>query len=186
MIYHTIYTMTIGELSRLQEADNINLIKRFPFWAPMKATKKAYRVFNTALTELFNQRELDKMLGTARQMVFLVNQSTMLSSLYQGLGLNPSEDMLAYYEANYGKKYTGIADLKVLAKDIAKLNSRLKAFSLPTQTKKEKTSFEVMIAAVEQLLGIEISYDMKVYQFKYKYDKAVAKSKDIEKQRTNG
>jgi hypothetical protein len=186
MIFHTVYTMTLGQLSEMYETKNIKIIKRTRFWIPSGVIKKVHKQFNDSLSKMFNQKAFDKWAELGKQTLFIMNKITMLNSLYQGLAITPFPEMLEYYKKTYKKDYKELSDLKPIATEIKRLHSRLKGMSIEQPVEAKQPSFETMVTAVEQIQGIPMDYNMKVYQFKHKYDKALLKAKEYEKQRKNG
>jgi len=177
------YTLTLDEVSQMFETNDFSLLKRFKF-IPDFLLLKHYQRFSLDFAEMFNQEMINSLFTDDIMRLKIINLvSNYLPVLYNGLLMTDHPYFREAYRERYGKDYEGLDDLKSIIAEMEKLGIRLKTISTPVDVMERKDSmkFEAVINYVELILEMPIPRAMKLYQFKEKYNAAIARAQEMAK-----
>lgn len=104
----------------------------------------------------------------------------MLELLYYGLRFSLSKDYIADFKVIFRKEPKSIKDLVSIEKEIKRYDGLLSAIEGGKKKSDNKEiRFAESIAAVESILGYTIDRNISVYQFKFQYDLALKKIREV-------
>jgi hypothetical protein len=116
MIFHTIYSITIGEFEVILESDNINLTKRIPIWLPKKIVEKGFNNLlaahnkNSSKNKIADIVEEDFAKMDVNDELYQYDIILKLIDLYNKSWGDPKKKALSaikrIYKANFGKEPT--------------------------------------------------------------------------------
>jgi hypothetical protein len=134
----------------------------------------------TDFNEMFNEQEINNIIeDNVFRLMLLSDVDNILPALYIGLTMSDDIFFKNYYLVRYGREYKNKADLSIIVEEQDRLLAKLR--NLPQRTRTEGISFEELIAYTEALLDHKsIDRGIKLYQFKYQFDLAVARAKALE------
>lgn len=174
---YTIYTMTLSRCSLMFETENARLICRY---MPVFWYKKAYDRFLSQFGERFRQGDIDRLTDKRALKILIAHRiNNLLPALYYSMMLGCNKEIEKYYEDRYGKTYKEIADLNPIVNEIERLKGKYKELFYKDDSPDVDTKtggspdFETLIINVELKLNTNIDRNLKVYQFKPYYDRAL-------------
>jgi hypothetical protein len=187
MIFKTKYDLSLNEVSRMFETNDITILCKYRF-IPARFALIRFSQFMVEFSEMFNRDEVNELLVDDIQRLKITNRVyNILAAMYQGLLMTGDQRFKDLYKETFGRDYNSLADLKVIISEIDRLKGKLKELGSPTKIQGKGTiSFEQIITYVEMILDRSIDREMKLYQFKYQYDLAVKRAAEYAKMKSNG
>jgi hypothetical protein len=192
-IVYTKYTISLDRLSAMFETGNPRLLKRSRL-VPDFIAREAYRRFMFQFNELFNAQEVESALSSDIMKAKIANKiNVLLPALYHGLMLAKmygiedkyTKDFRDEFRKMYNREFRDLSDLDFILQEIKRLGGKMKelyaVLAQPVQQAR-KISFEEIIAATEMILERPIDRSMKLYQFKYQYDLAMKRAREMDRQ----
>lgn len=184
MIYD-IYTISLERTSLLFETGKHRYLVRFGAY-PRRYLKRQFEKFNTQFNHLFNQNKTLNELSLSMTLLKMYNRAyNLLPALQKSILYTDETDRpFAVYERYFGKKMQSVDDFKKIGVEIERLKKKIKELEKAKSKDEQdvdKFSFEKIISNVETILGQSIDRQMKLYAFKHKYDTAIKKARDYEK-----
>ena len=182
ILFKDIYTLTISELSYIEETNNINVICKT--YLPNILCIRAYNRISEEIRKQFDQKKRS-ITNEKLQLVIYVRLG-MLESMLLGLSRKPTDEMYTDYKIRYKKEFKRYEDLAPIKREIKKLKSKYKEVTIKiNNTKKnesndEKLTFKDVLNNIEIILDKTFDKDMKIYQFALKYKSANDKVKQFE------
>jgi hypothetical protein len=183
MIFKNKYDLSLNDVSLLFERNDLSILKLSKF-IPWFLVRKYYAAFILEFTDMFNPKEVSELIDQDMIRFKIANRVTLvLYPLYIGLMLSNAEGFKKIYKDMFGRPYNGIEDLKVIVNEIDRLKGKIKEMGTPEQMTqgRGKVSFEEVIIYVEAILDRGMDRNMKLYQFKFQYDLAIKRAKELEK-----
>jgi len=173
MIFHTIYTITIGRYMDMSESDNPRLMLRF--WLPIlrKRLNNERSKLNVAFNGLINTDEVVKMfeMGVHR-MSMLVRIEQVIPSLYNALSMEytttgeitEDEELLFAYKELCGKDLSKPEDIEHLKEKQKRLIEKYEELYPEKNNKKEEISLTAIVHVIEENSPHPIDRNCKLYE----------------------
>lgn len=176
---HTLHTFSISQMSELLDSGNIHLLVISGFVINTKL-KTEYSKFMTSYNELFSGKEIIKYQEEMLQKLYYFNKINMLELLYYGLQFSLTKEYVADFKEIFRTEPKSISDLGRIEKEIKRYDGLLSdVSSAKKKTDEKEVKFAESIAAVESVLEYAIDRNISVYQFKFQYDLALKKIREI-------
>lgn len=184
MIYN-IYTISLERTSLLFETGRPRYLVRFGAY-PGRFLNGQFEKFKVEFNKLFNQNKTINELSMGMTLMKMYNRAYNLLPALQKAILYTDETDRSFeiYKRYFGKEMKTIQDYNHIQAEIDRLKTKIK--EMQASNKKDEGdgsdfSFEKIISNVETILGQPIDRKMKLYAFKHKYDTALKRAKDYEK-----
>lgn len=179
-LFKTKYDITLNEVSLMFETSNPHLLclKKY---IPDFLIARAFERFMVEFTEMFDQDEISNILTDDITKLKITNRIyNLYRPLYHMLLISNDQRFKDIYKKQFGRDYNGLKDLKVIISEIERLKGKYKELGTAQEKLqgREMMSFEKIITTVEMILGRNIPGDLKLYQFKERYDLAVKRAKE--------
>lgn len=166
-------------MSELLDSGNIHLLVISGFVINTKL-KTEYSKFMTSYNELFSGKEIIKYQEEMLQKLYYFNKINMLELLYYGLQFSLTKEYVADFKEIFRTEPKSISDLGRIEKEIKRYDGLLSdVSSAKKKTDEKEVKFAESIAAVESVLEYAIDRNISVYQFKFQYDLALKKIREI-------
>ena len=141
--------------------------------------EKEYADFMVAYNELFSGKEIIKKQEEALQKLYYFNKINMLELLYYGLRFSLTKEYVEDFKAIFRIEPKSLKDLGKIEKEIKRYSGLLSSIDVKKKTDDKEIKFAESIAAVESVLGYTIDRNISVYQFKFQYDLALKRIREI-------
>ena len=181
MKIHTLHTLSISQMSELLDSGNKYIL--VVSGKIKKATlEKEYTDFMIAYNELFSGNEIIKKQEEMLQKLYYFNKINMLELLHYGLQFSVTKQYIEDFKAIFRAEPNSIKDLGKIEKEIKRYAGLLSAIDgVKKKSDDKEIRFAESIAAVESILSYTIDREISIYQFKFQYDLALKKIREITK-----
>jgi len=134
-----------------------------------------FKSFTEEYNKLFNSQNTSKYFNSDVFRLKIENKvHNILPALYSDLMTVCSDLAKSTYKEYFGVEYHGADQLERIIDEINRLKEKIQILNKPTD-KKDGVSFSETILLIEDSRGIEISRNIKLYEFKTMYDKELKK-----------
>lgn len=170
MIFHNIYTITIGRFAEMMETGDISLVCKYSVWLPKKILTKRYTKLIIAFNNLTNEKTSKKKvnesfskLSVNYQLMYFEALEKMISIWYKTLDKGVRKDIDELFKMKYGKT-PDEKDFLRIPKDKKMLIERATQVYYSAEENK-KVDFEADIISLENILAPITIRDKKLYTY---------------------
>lgn len=179
-MFHNRHTISIGRLAILMDSKDLNLTKRINIPLPEYFLKKAYDRLMREVAETLNKSALEKEIETGVLKTKLFNKAfTLYPALVELVHITWDKKHLDLIEELTGYKLTKLEDRETLIQETKRLQEKYR--ELQVEQKQEGVSFAQVIISTEIVLGMNLSRDIKLFEFQYYMKAASDKIKQYDK-----
>jgi hypothetical protein len=186
MIFHTIYTITIGKFAEMMETGDLNRCKRVNIWLPKKIVSKGYTKLIKQFNESSNKEGTDRKekeqvndgfdrLSVDYKLMWFQAMEKMIQIWYQTFDKQVRKDIDELFKAKYGKTPTEEDFLRIPKDHKLLIEKAQQVFTTPEENK--KVDFEANVISLENALAPITIRDKKLYLFNKYIDLALKKVK---------
>ena len=185
MVIHTIYSITLERASLLFETQNPRYLQRFGRM-PRGYLRRQFDKFKIQFNQLFNEKETVRRVGDGLNLLKLTNRAyNLLPAIKKGILIVDDDAAFKAYERYFHTPCDGVDAYNRIDTEIERLKDKIKELQKTGEADGvAQFSLEKTVSSVENILGYSIDRRMKLYAFKHKYDQALMKAKEHEKQQT--
>lgn len=178
MKIHSLHTLSISQMSELLDSGNKEIIVKSGR-INKDILEKEYASFMVEYNELFSGKDIIKKQEESLQKLYYFNKINMLELLYYGLRFSLTKEYVVDFKAIFRFEPKSLDDLDRIEKEIKRYSGLLSSIDIKKKTDDKEIKFAESIAAVESVLGYTIDRNISVYQFKFQYDLALKKIREI-------
>ena len=181
-LLHNVHTITVERASLLFETDNPRYLLRVGT-LPRSFMRRYKDRFIREFNELFSEKELTERVGNGLRLLKLMNRAyNLLPSIQRAVLLCDDDSGFEAYQRYFHRPLKTVKDYGRIESEIERLKLKIEELK-PKEDKAEEKRFslEDIVSNVESILGYTIDRKMKLYAFKIKYDHALRKAREYEK-----
>jgi hypothetical protein len=179
-MFHNRYTISIGRLATLMDSRNLNLVKRFNMLVPKFMLEKPFRRLMKEVGETLNQSALQREIESGILKTKLFNKAfNLYPALCNIVSITWDQQHLDKVEEITGMKMLKLEDRQGLIDETKRLQDKYRELSV--EHAKEGVSFASVIISTEIVLGMNISREIKLFEFQHYMKAASDKIKQLEK-----
>jgi len=180
-MFHNRYTISIGRLAMLVDSHDFNLVKRWKIYLPTFLLMKAYNRLMTQVSETLNKSALHEEIKNGLLKTKLFNKAyTLYPALCMLVSVTWDKKHLDMIKEITGFELKKLGDRETLIAETKRLQDKYKEY-LITENSNDNVSFAHIIISTEIVLEMNISRDIKLYEFEYYLKAASDKIKQLEK-----